>query len=56
MLRWVPHNWEVFDASKICDLLITTLTNDLSAMDKETLLKLDPNAQIDEDGGMISLL
>jgi hypothetical protein len=49
MLQWVPHDWKLFDTYAIAELLITMVTNDVLAMDRETLRKLDPNVKFSDD-------
>jgi hypothetical protein len=43
------HNWELLHLESIADLLMSMVMNDVLAMDRETILRLDPDAVLDDD-------
>jgi hypothetical protein len=45
----IPYNFKVFDAHILADLLIEINLRDILALDRATLLRLDPNAKIDDN-------
>src|SRR5260370_29773317 len=44
-----PHDWKLLHLDNIAELLMNLVLSDVLSLDRETLLKLDPDALIDED-------
>ena len=48
--RLVPHDCKVLDIHAIGAIVMDMVLNELSAMTREEILELDPNAIFDDDG------